>query len=58
MESIIVALFVAVLVTAFLLSHWKRVLQLFVATILVLAIFGAFALLQGLSIYVPCQPGR
>ena len=50
MESIIVGLFVAVLVTAFLLSHWKRVLQLFVATILVLAVFGVFALLQGLSI--------
>jgi hypothetical protein len=46
MSSTVVAFLVAVLVTVFLLSHWKLVLQVIVAVVLVLALLGVLALLQ------------
>ena len=40
------AFILAVLVTALLMSQWKRVLAFFVAVLLVLASFGLFMLLS------------
>jgi hypothetical protein len=46
MQSVTVAFVLAVVITIFLMSQWKRVLYFFVAALLVLAIFGLFVLLS------------